>query len=198
MRSTLVLLVGCALSVTACGGSGSDEADDDTQSSSPSSSESDTSGATDTSESSEPTEDVVQVKGQVTGTVNVELTLDGRSDIRKGGLTFALDCSAGTTCTTGDWSATGDLSNAAESFFRNYMDLAWQGGSGEWVAEGGTPAGCDSVDPADVREFVSGTLKVDDSNDVSVETTFDEYAFKDGQKVCNGAGIQFSFTGTVA
>ena len=192
-RSCLVLAFTVSV-LTACGGSDTKGAGAAEESKSPSAGASDSATAEEPGETAEPEEPPVQ--GKVTGDVTVTFSQKGQSEKRSGGLTFSLDCSADTTCTAGGWSATGDLAGAQESFFRNYLALDWQGGDGSWTVKGGKPKGCDDVNPEDIREFVSGTLTVIDG-EVTVETNFDEYEFRDSNRVCSGAEVVFEFSGNM-
>ncbi len=193
VRGLLVTLV-AATSLTGCGGTGSTgpaPADD------PAPAQTSDSAATEaTTEEAEA--EGAPVEGKVDGDLTLTLSQGGRTEKRSGRLTFALDCAKPDACTTKNWSATGDFAQASESFFHDYLALDWEGGEGRWTAEGATPKSCDDVAGGDMRDFVDGTLSVDDAGQVEMVAELDEYSFKQDKGTCVGAGATFDFTGKLS
>ena len=138
--------------------------------------------------------------GTVAGDATVTFTTaDGDVSTVAGGLTFSIDCSAGSSCSVTDWAGTGGLAEFNPNFFSNYLGLAWAGGDGVWTQSGRTVGSCDDApkSPEAIKENVSGTLSVADGI-VSVASEQPVYDFSGPDSVCFGGGVALAFTGPLA
>ncbi len=138
--------------------------------------------------------------GVATGEATVTFTtLEGDVSTVTGGLTFSVDCSAGSACSITDWKATGGLAEFSPTFFANYLDLAWTGSDGAWAQSGRAVTSCDDS-PENleaVKENVSGTLTVADGV-VSVVSTQPLYDFSSPDVVCSGGGVALAAAGPLS